>query len=129
MSAEAFARVELQGRPAVEIIGDLLPAERILGALARIDELEAADVAGGVTLLPGTADLLAALPADRWAVVISANRRVATTRLAEVGVRPGQLVCADDVPRGKPDPRPFLLAARRLGVDPARCVVFEDAPA
>ncbi|MFE9402971.1 HAD-IA family hydrolase [Streptomyces sp. NPDC006530] len=31
--------------------------------------------------------------------------------------------------RGKPDPEPFLLAAARLGVDPARCVVFEDAPA
>ncbi|GAA4666116.1 HAD-IA family hydrolase [Streptomyces youssoufiensis] len=129
VSAEAFARIELDGRPAVDIIGDLLPAERIPGALARIDALEAADVAGGVTLLPGTATLLAALPADRWAVVTSANRRVATARLAEVGIRPGQLVCADDVRRGKPDPQPFLLAARRLGVDPARCVVFEDAPA
>ncbi|MBW8817839.1 MAG: HAD-IA family hydrolase, partial [Streptomyces sp.] len=31
--------------------------------------------------------------------------------------------------RGKPDPEPYLLAARELGVDPARCVVFEDAPA
>jgi hypothetical protein len=30
---------------------------------------------------------------------------------------------------GKPDPEPFLLGARRLGVDPAHCVVFEDAPA
>jgi sugar-phosphatase len=38
-------------------------------------------------------------------------------------------VSADDITRGKPDPEPFLLAARRLGVDPARCVVFEDAPA
>lgn len=36
---------------------------------------------------------------------------------------------AEDVTRGKPAPEPFLPAARRLGVDPARCVVFEDAPA
>ncbi|MFF3651171.1 HAD-IA family hydrolase [Streptomyces sp. NPDC002181] len=36
---------------------------------------------------------------------------------------------ADDVTCGKPDPEPFLLAAARLGADPARCVVFEDAPA
>lgn len=36
---------------------------------------------------------------------------------------------AEDVTRGKPDPEPYLLAARQLGVDPARCVVFEDAPA
>jgi HAD superfamily hydrolase (TIGR01509 family) len=37
------------------------------------------------------------------------------------------LVCAGDYARGKPDPEPFLLAASRLGVDPAECLVFEDA--
>lgn len=35
---------------------------------------------------------------------------------------------ADDVTTGKPDPEPFVLGARRLGVDPARCLVVEDAP-
>lgn len=39
------------------------------------------------------------------------------------------LIAADDITRGKPDPEPYLLGATRLGVDPARCVVFEDAPA
>lgn len=39
------------------------------------------------------------------------------------------MVAADDITRGKPDPEPFLLAAARLGVDPARCAVFEDVPA
>ena len=39
------------------------------------------------------------------------------------------LVTADDVIRGKPAPEPFLEAARRLGVDPNRCLVVEDAPA
>lgn len=39
------------------------------------------------------------------------------------------LVCADDVPRGKPDPDIFLAAARAIGQPPANCVVFEDAPA
>lgn len=37
------------------------------------------------------------------------------------------IVAADDVTRGKPDPQVFLLGAERLGVRPARCVVFEDA--
>lgn len=34
---------------------------------------------------------------------------------------------ADDIPVGKPDPGCYRLAARRLGADIARCVVFEDA--
>jgi len=38
------------------------------------------------------------------------------------------LAGAHDVARGKPEPDLFLLAAARLGVDPAGCVVFEDAP-
>ena len=39
------------------------------------------------------------------------------------------LVTSDQVENGKPAPDPYLLAAERLGVDPAACVVFEDAPA
>ncbi|EPH45829.1 HAD-IA family hydrolase [Streptomyces aurantiacus] len=129
ITAEEFAAVELHGRPAAEIVADLLPADRVAEAVARIEDLEVSDVAGGVVALPGTLDLLASLPAERWAVVTSASRRLAEARLAEVGIRPKTLIAADDITRGKPDPEPFLLAARTLGVDPARCVVFEDAPA
>lgn len=38
-------------------------------------------------------------------------------------------VCGDEVGgRNKPDPQPYLQAARALGVDPGRCVAFEDSP-
>ncbi|MDI3386812.1 HAD-IA family hydrolase [Streptomyces sp. B-S-A8] len=129
IAAEDFERVELHGRPAVEIIAELLPEERIPGALQRIEQLEVEDVAGGVVLLPGTKELLSSLPRECWAVVTSATRPLAEARLREVGVDFPALVAADDITRGKPDPEPFLLAAAKLGVDPARCVVFEDAPA
>ncbi|MFI9830134.1 HAD-IA family hydrolase [Streptomyces sp. NPDC051913] len=130
ITAEDFARVELHGRPAVEIAADLLPAEIVPEAVARIERLEVEDVPNdGVQLLPGTRDFLASLPADRWAVVTSATRRLAEARLDAVGILPKTLVSADDITRGKPDPEPYLLAARELGVDPADCVVFEDAPA
>ncbi|GHD37285.1 HAD-IA family hydrolase [Streptomyces galbus] len=130
VSAEDFAGIALHGRTAVEIVGDLLPADRVAEAVARVERLEVDDVAdGGVELLPGTRDLLDALPADRWAVVTSATHRLAAARLDAVGIRPKTLVTADEVTRGKPHPEPYLLAARHLGVDPARCVVFEDAPA
>ncbi|MDK1345820.1 HAD family hydrolase [Streptomyces sp. 378] len=130
ITAEEFARVELHGRPAAEIAADLLPAEVVPQAVARIEDLEVDDVPnGGVHLLPGTRDFLDSLPADRWAVVTSATRRLAEARLDAVGILPKTLVAADDITRGKPDPEPYLLAARALGVDPAHCVVFEDAPA
>ncbi|GAB2854847.1 HAD family hydrolase [Streptomyces deserti] len=130
ITAEEFARVELHGRPAAEIAADLLPAGLVPEAVARIEDLEVADVPnGGVHLLPGTRVFLDSLPADRWAVVTSATRRLAEARLDAVGILPKTLVAADDVTRGKPDPEPYLLAARALGVDPAHCVVFEDAPA
>ncbi|MEU5463772.1 HAD family hydrolase [Streptomyces althioticus] len=130
LTAEDFARIELHGRPAAEIAADLLPAHVVPQAVARIEDLEVEDVAdGGVSLLPGTREFLTGLPAERWAVVTSATRRLAEARLGAVGILPKTLVAADDITRGKPDPEPYLLAARTLGVDPADCVVFEDAPA
>lgn len=130
ITAEEFARVELHGRPAAEIAADLLPAEVVPEAVARIEDLEVEDVPNdGVHLLPGTRAFLDVLPAERWAVVTSATRRLAEARLDAVGILPKTMVTADDITRGKPDPEPYLLAARALGVDPAHCVVFEDAPA
>ena len=130
LTAEDFARIELHGRPAAEIAADLLPAHVVPQAVARIEDLEVEDVAdGGVSLLPGTKDFLSGLPAERWAVVTSATRRLAEARLGAAGILPKTLVAADDITRGKPDPEPYRLAARLLGVDPADCVVFEDAPA
>ncbi|MGH1553936.1 HAD family hydrolase [Streptomyces sp. L7] len=65
----------------------------------------------GCPSLPGTRDFLDSLPADRWAVVTSATRRLAEARLAHAGILPKTLVVAEDVTRGKPDPE--LLPPRR----------------
>ena len=48
--------------------------------------------------------------------------------LATISVAFDATVCAADVRRGKPDPEPYLLAARRLGVHPGGCVALEDSP-
>ena len=128
-----FARLFTHGRPAVEIIRDALPPAQLAdgglaAALHRIEDLEVSDVEGTVAL-PGVRGLLESLPGDRWAVVTSATRALAEVRLKVCGLSAPLLVAADDITRGKPDPEPFLLAAKLLGADPARCVVAEDAPA
>ncbi|MEU6441904.1 HAD family hydrolase [Streptomyces sp. NPDC047046] len=122
-----FARIELHGRPSAEIVADLLPPEKVAEAARRIEDLEVAD-AEGTEALPGTVALLAGLPAERWAVVTSATRRLARARLSGLGLHPRTLVAADDITRGKPDPEPYLLGAAKLGFPPGDCVVFEDAP-
>ncbi|MGH3415509.1 MAG: HAD-IA family hydrolase [Actinocrinis sp.] len=126
--ADRFALVPRHGRPAGEILADLLPAELIGQAAARLDELERTDT-GDVLLLPGAAELLAAAPPGRWAVVTSAGRSLARVRLAAAGIAAPLLVTIDDVGRGKPDPEPFLLGAKLVAAPPQRCLVFEDAPA
>jgi sugar-phosphatase len=84
----------------------------------------------GVTAIGGIVELLASLPADRWAVVTSAPRELAIRRIQAAGLPlPPLMITSEDVSHGKPAPDCFLLAAKRLGVDAAECLVFEDAPA
>ena len=63
------------------------------------------------------------------AVVTGSTRREADAAVEALGVAHvlAAVVTSDDYPVGKPDPRPFLLGAERLGVAPAGCVVFEDS--
>ena len=64
-----------------------------------------------------------------FAVVSGSTRDSVETSLGALGLlgRFDTLVCAGDYAKGKPDPEPFLTAARRLGVQPEECLVFEDA--
>jgi sugar-phosphatase len=93
---------------------------------ASITRAEIEDVAG-VEAIRGVADFLSSLPRERWAIVTSAPRLLAEARIAAAGLPvPDVLVAAEDVERGKPAPDPFLLGARKLGVAPGACLVFED---
>ena len=83
----------------------------------------------GVTIMPGAAELVAEVEAAGlpYALVTSSQRRFVDAVLSRIGLRFPVVVSANDVTRGKPDPEPYLLAARRLGADPGRCVVLEDS--
>jgi sugar-phosphatase len=110
----------------IRVVAPWLDAEAESRAL---EEAETADT-HGVVALPGAASLLELLPVGSWAVATSGTRSLAATRLMHAGLPlPKVLVAAEDVQYGKPDPQPYVNAAQALAVDPARCVVIEDAPA
>ncbi len=132
------------GRDGEDLVGDRhgIPGRQVLRMIEpdlseeRIRELDRALIDGEVAdtrdVVPtrGARQLLEAVPEGRWAIVTSGPRRLALARLRAAGLPvPEIMVTADNVRVGKPDPEPFLLAARSLGLPPERCLVIEDAPA
>lgn len=119
---------KIHGRPAVEsfhLIDPSLPIEQA------IEELEAEEIGDmhDVHIIPGARELLARLDPTRWAIVTSGSPRVAHARIDYTGLpMPRVLITAGEIKRGKPAPDGYLLGARRLGFDPADCVVVEDTP-
>ena len=109
--------------------GDAFPVEDFYrDADARFEEMWSA----GVPLRPGaraTLDWLAGR-ALRMAIATSTSSPLAEQRLAHAGLAGffETVVTRSDVERPKPDAEAYLLAARRLRVDPRNCIAVEDSP-
>jgi mannitol-1-/sugar-/sorbitol-6-phosphatase len=112
----------------IRLVAPAMTTGEVEVASRRQLELQYDDV-GDVVLARGARELLHRLAATGlpWAVVTSADCRLARARLDAAGVHPPVLVTVDDVGAGKPNPEGFLLAARRLGVTIGRCLVVEDS--
>jgi HAD superfamily hydrolase (TIGR01509 family) len=124
-----YVLAQSHGRRARDLIRLVAPAVDADAEAARIEQDEIA-AAGQVRALPGARELVAAIPPERFAVVTSASRPLAVARLRAAGLPvPDVLLTAEEVENGKPDPAGYLRAAKLLGVDPAHCIVLEDAPA
>ncbi|KAI0033721.1 HAD-like protein [Vararia minispora EC-137] len=91
----------------------------------------------GPVLLPGVLELIDQIDSGRttdgpfgWTIVTSATSLYTGKALERCGVPLPDVgyVTSDDVHRGKPHPDPYLAGAKKIGVDPANCVVIEDAP-
>jgi sugar-phosphatase len=120
---------QAHGRPSIATIRELLPSADHRAEDQAIERAEIADVED-IIALPGTKQLLDALPPDRFAVVTSATHPLAVVRLQAAGFTIlKHLVTASDIQHGKPHPEPYLRGAQSVGAPPAACVVIEDAPA
>lgn len=128
-AAQAIAPGSTSARTVHRLLPELGAAALAVSA-ARQLELQYDDLAD-VTPAVGAHELLAVLArlGTPWAVVTSADTRLALARLGAAGVTAPVLITADEVTQSKPDPQGYLLAARRLGVEPARCLVVEDSEA
>lgn len=121
----------MSGHPAEATVRRVRPdLDEALVAAATRDQLEQeCDDLADVVAAPGAHELIAHLEATftPWAVVTSADTRLARARLRAAGLEFPVLVPRDMVAAGKPDPEGYLLAADLLGADPATCLVVEDS--
>jgi HAD superfamily hydrolase (TIGR01509 family) len=119
---------EAHGRRAIDLIRLVAPHLDAAAEFAVV-EREEIELSRHLEPLPGARELVAAVPADRFAIVTSGSRALAEERLRAAGIPiPSVLVTADQVERGKPDPSGYLRAAELLGVEPRNSFVLEDAP-
>jgi HAD superfamily hydrolase (TIGR01509 family) len=113
------------------ILAALLGSHDLMRDVRDAVEAQLARPGNGFPLRPGAAALLTALAGQgvRCAVASSSTRDEIAQRLEEVAVSAHFVAHAggDEVPRGKPDPAVYLLAAARLGVRAADCLAFEDS--
>jgi sugar-phosphatase len=120
---------QAHGRPSLATIRELLPHADHDAENREVERGEIEDT-DGVIPLPGALELLQNLPPDRWTIATSCTRRLAEVRIRAAGLpMPKRLITSDDVQHGKPDPEPYIKAAKILGLAPADCIVMEDAPA
>jgi HAD superfamily hydrolase (TIGR01509 family) len=90
-------------------------------------------IRGELEPLPGVLDFVTSCHEVglKTAVATSADRIKAEANLSQIGLPPegfDLLLTGDDVVRKKPHPEIFRTAAKRLGLQPAHCIVIEDSP-
>ena len=85
---------------------------------------------GQKDILPGVLDFLALLESKNCAKAVGSSSKNAPFILEKLGLAPrfAAVIDGNGVKNTKPDPEVFLNAAQKLGVNPERCLVVEDAP-
>jgi beta-phosphoglucomutase family hydrolase len=120
------------GRPVLEIIRSLNDEQKLdmpVEAVAVRKESYYYEILPQLQAVPEVLEHIEAQHGRIPFAVVSGSTRESVTeslRTLRLLDRFQTLVCAGDYKNGKPHPEAFLMAAERLGVEPDRCLVFED---
>lgn len=113
------------------VYGQDFPVNKLLGE-CDLNLKEAIDN-GKVSIKPGALEIFDYLTRQNYklALATSSSKTKLEMQLKIHNLENifDDIVCADDVTKSKPDPEIFLAAARKLSVDPEKCIVIEDSPA
>jgi beta-phosphoglucomutase len=108
-----------------------ISAVQVEALAERKEEIFRARVKGNIKPLPGVLPLLHSLKENGFRLALASSTVPENIKLllSALGIEQlfDCLVSGQDVSRGKPDPEGFLLAAKKLGVEPRCCVIIEDA--
>lgn len=125
--------VGLGDRDCESLLLQHIDAGQVAALFARCHDLYEARTQEGLPLRPGILDLLQLLHDHGVARAVATSTRQprASRKLAAAGLLPffEVVVTSSDVAHPKPAPDIYLLAAQKLGKDPARCLALEDSPA
>lgn len=123
------------GRTGRDVIRELFGVEDE-GAMRRIDDRKETIyrnlIRGAMPTTPGAVEAVIRLHSAGFRLAVGSSGPPENVQLVceQLGLYPylAAIITGADVRRGKPDPQVFELAATGVGVEPARCVVVEDAP-
>ena len=126
-----LSMVGLHDRACLDLLHARLDPAQVHALVDGANALYEVRVHAGLPLKPGVFELLGVLQGRGLpcAVVTSTRRERALFKLERCGLLAHfrDVVTGSDVEHPKPAPDIYRLAAQRLGVDPARCVVLEDS--
>ena len=137
--AQVAGKPRLAGaRSALDALGVKDAAGRTAGYAERKQtRLEELIAAGTVSAFPDALRFLRAVRAMGWRMAVASSSKNANGMMRSIRFDSGEglldifdvNVCGRDLRHGKPDPEIFLIAASALHIEPAQCLVVEDAPA
>jgi beta-phosphoglucomutase len=126
---------ETFGRRSSDIIAMLFEGEFTSEQIAAMDDRKEAlfreIVEADFPAMDGAVELIDDLAAAGFKLALGSSgppdNILLVLRQLDRAMAIGAIVTGQDVTRGKPDPQVFLIAAEKLAVDPAHCIVVEDA--